>query len=186
MSEKFPDKKYRIIYADPPWRYADRKPPQGGAEEHYPTMLLSNIHNLPVMQIAETDCVLFMWATYPLLQEALDTIKAWGFTYKCVGFTWVKQNKLGSGYFFGLGRWTRGNPEICLMATRGKPKRVSASVANLTLAPLTRHSAKPPVIRDKIVQLLGDLPRIELFARQTAEGWDSWGNEIQAIEKELG
>ena len=173
-----PDKKYKIIYADPPWRYQDRKPPQGAAEHHYETMLLTDICGLPIQSISDEDCVLFMWATYPLLPEALKVITAWGFTYKSVGFTWVKQNKSGNGYFFGLGRWSRGNPEICLLAVKGKPKRISASIANLTIAPLTAHSEKPAIIRNKIVDLIGDLPRIELFARKHTEGWDVWGNQI--------
>lgn len=174
----FPNKKYKVIYADPPWRYQDRTPPQGGAESHYPTMKIEDICAMPIADLADDNCVLFMWATYPLLPEAIQTLKAWGFTYKSVAFTWIKQNKSGNGWFFGLGRWTRGNPEICLIGVKGKPSRISASVANLTIAPLSRHSEKPAIIRDKIVELMGDVPRIELFARKTAEGWDSWGNEI--------
>jgi site-specific DNA-methyltransferase (adenine-specific) len=178
MSSKFPQKKYSVIYADPPWRYQDRTPPQGGAEAHYPTMKLEDICGLPIAEICEENCVLFMWATYPLLPEAIKVLQSWGFTYKSVAFTWVKENKSGNGFFFGLGRWTRGNPEICLLGVKGKPKRISASVANLTISPLQRHSQKPDIIREKIVDLLGDLPRIELFARKSAQGWDSWGNEI--------
>lgn len=175
---KFPEKKYKIIYADPPWRYQDRTPPQGAAESHYETMKLEDICNLPISDITEDDCVLFIWATYPLLPEALKVIESWGFTYKSVAFTWVKQNKSGNGFFFGLGRWTRGNPEICLLAVKGKPKRVSASVANLTIAPLTKHSQKPQLIRDKIIELIGYESRIELFARNATDGWDVWGNEV--------
>lgn len=174
----FPDKKYDIIYADPPWRYQDRKPPAGGAEQYYETMVLTDILNMPISSICSENSILFLWATYPLLPEAIQTVKAWGFNYKCVAFTWVKQNKKGQGFFYGLGRWTRGNPEICLLATKGKPKRVSTSVENLTISPLRKHSQKPDIVRDKIVQLMGDLPRIELFARETAQGWDSWGNEV--------
>jgi len=178
-----PNNKYKIIYADPPWRYKDRTPPQGGAEKHYQTMSLVEICDLPIANISDEDCLLFMWATYPLLQEALKVISSWGFTYKSVAFTWVKQNKSGNGFFFGLGRWTRGNPEICLLATKGKPKRISASVANLTIAPLTKHSEKPFIIKDKIVELVGDLKRIELFARTKTDNWDSWGNEIEGGQR---
>ena len=106
-------------------------------------------------------------------------ISAWGFEYKSIGFLWVKLNKSGKGFFFGLGRWTRGNTEPCLIAVKGKPKRISASVSQLVLSPLKRHSEKPAEVRDKIVQLLGDLPRVELFARQKVDGWDSWGNEVE-------
>lgn len=113
-----------------------------------------------------------------MLKEALDVIEAWGFTYKTVAFNWVKQNKNGAGLFMGLGNWTRSNSEICLLAVRGKPKRVSASVHSVILSPLQQHSQKPGEARDRIVELMGDLPRIELFARETAPGWDSWGNEV--------
>lgn len=121
-----------------------------------------------------------MWATYPKMQEALDLIEAWGFTYKSIAFQWVKQNRSGNGFFFGLGRWTRGNSEPCLIAVKGKPKRISASVGQLVFSPLRKHSQKPPEVRDKIVELMGDLPRIELFARETAPGWDAWGDEAPA------
>lgn len=171
------DKKYSIIYADPPWRYQDKKC-SGACEGHYATMGIDDICALPVERIAEKDCVLFMWATYPLMPEALRVISAWGFAYKSIAFQWLKQNISGKGWFFGLGRWTRGNTEPCLLAIRGKPRRVCASVSQLIESPLRRHSEKPPIVRDRIVELVGDMPRIELFARQTAKGWDCWGNEV--------
>ena len=198
-----PKKKYNILYADPPWSYND-KGCNGNAAQHYPLMKDADICALPIKDIAADDCVLFMWATYPKLQEALDVIKAWGFTYKTIGFQWVKQNRSGEGHFFGLGRWTRGNSEPCLIATKGdachltldeegtapcliatkgKPKRVSASVGQLVFSPLRAHSQKPDEVRDRIVDLMGDLPRIELFARSAAEGWDCWGNEAPTIEE---
>lgn len=121
-----------------------------------------------------------MWATYPMLKEALELIEAWGFQYKTIGFQWVKQNRSGVGYFMGLGNWTRSNSEACLIATRGKPKRISASVRSLVISPVERHSKKPAEVRDHIVELMGDLPRIELFARDAAPGWDTWGNEAPA------
>ena len=173
---ELPNGTYSIIYADPPWTYND-KSIQGAAANHYDTMSLEDIKSMPVQDMADDDCVLFMWATYPLLAEALEVINAWGFTYKSVAFTWVKLNKNGFGYFFGLGRWTRGNPEICLIAIKGKPKRLGLGVANLTIAPIGRHSAKPAIIREKIVQLMGDLPRVELFARNQTPGWGVWGND---------
>ncbi len=173
--------RYSIIYADPPWRYNDNRC-SGAAEDHYQTMSLENIKNMPVNAITNANCTLFMWATYPLLPEALQVIEAWGFKYKTVAFTWVKLNKNGFGHFLGLGRWTGGNPEICLLATKGKPQRLNANVANLTLAPLGRHSAKPTIIKEKIVQLMGYLPRLELFAREQGGGWSVWGND-PAISK---
>lgn len=118
-----------------------------------------------------------MWATFPMLREALEVIEAWGFTYKTIAFNWVKQNKSGVGLMWGLGNWTRSNSEICLLAVKGKPKRVSASVHSVILSPVQQHSRKPAEARDRIVELMGDLPRIELFAREAAPGWDAWGNE---------
>ena len=103
--------------------------------------------------------------------------KSWGFTYKTIGFQWVKQNKSGKGFFFGLGRWTRGNTEPCLIAVKGKPKRISASISQLIFSPLGKHSAKPPIVREKIVELMGGGSRLELFARQTAKDWDCWGDQ---------
>lgn len=123
-----------------------------------------------------------MWATFPMLREALDVIEAWGFSYKTVAFNWVKQNRNGTGIFMGLGNWTRSNSEICLLATKGKPKRISGSVRSIVLSPLQQHSRKPAEIRDRIVELMGDLPRIELFAREAAPGWDVWGNEAPTPE----
>lgn len=172
-------KNYQIIYADPPWRYQD-KGCNGNAEKHYGTMAIEDIKALPIPSIAAGDCVLLLWATWPLLPEALEVISAWGFKYKSVGFVWVKKNKSDCGHFFGLGRWTRGNTEVCLLATRGKPTREGNAVSQLCFEPVTRHSEKPTEIRHRIVELLGDVPRVELFARTTGEGWDSWGNEVQS------
>lgn len=105
-------------------------------------------------------------------------IKAWGFEYKTVAFVWVKQNRKGGGIFTGMGHWTRSNAEICLLATRGKPIRFSKSVHQIIMSPVEQHSKKPDIVRHKIVELAGDLPRIELFARQKTPGWDVWGNEV--------
>ncbi len=176
----FPNKKYDIIYADPPWRYSDRGC-NGNAYRHYDTMRTKDICSLSVNDIASENCVLFMWATYPMIEDALKVIRAWGFTYKSIAFQWIKQNRSGKGYFFGLGRWTRGNTEPCLLAVKGKPKRISSSVGQLIISPLRRHSQKPDITRDKIIALMGDLPRIELFARESVVGWDSWGNEISNL-----
>lgn len=121
-----------------------------------------------------------------MLKEAIELIEAWGFTYKTIAFNWIKQNKKSPSLFWGLGNWTRSNSEICLLATKGNPKRVSAAVHSVVMTPIQRHSQKPDEVRDRIVELMGDLPRIELFARETAPGWDAWGNEVpqEATEKE--
>lgn len=143
-------------------------------------MSVKDICGLKVEEIAAKDCVLFLWATFPQLPEALRVIKAWGFQYKTVAFVWLKQNKSGKGWFFGLGFWTRGNAEICLLATKGKPHRNSNRVHQFLISPIRGHSQKPKEAREKIVELMGDLPRVELFARENAEGWDAWGNEVES------
>ena len=171
------NKKYNIIYADPPWSYKDKKC-NGNCESHYNTMNIKDICNLPINNISDKDCVLFLWVTYPMLKEGLQLIEAWGFHYKTIGFQWIKQNKSGNGFFFGLGRWTRGNTECCLIAIKGKPRRINNSISQLVFSPIEQHSKKPDIVREKIVELIGDLPKIELFARQTAVDWDCWGNEI--------
>lgn len=171
------EKKYSIIYADPPWKYEKGKG-RGVAENHYRTMDVQEICSLPVCEITKKDAALFLWATFPQLPEALQVMKAWGFSYKTVAFVWVKQNKTGKGFFFGLGHWTRSNAEICLLGVKGNPKRVSNKVSQLIVSPLERHSRKPEEARERIVELLGNLPRIELFAREESLGWDIWGNEV--------
>jgi len=179
-------KKYQVIYADPPWDYAD-KGCQGTMANHYEGMDLHDIKQLPVWNIADNNSILFLWATFPMLKESLDVIDSWGFKYKSIGFLWVKLNKNNMGAFYGLGRWTRGNTEPCLLATRGKPKRIANDVFQLIMSPRQKHSQKPAEVRDRIIRLVGDLPRIELFARQKVEGWDCWGNEVESdIELESG
>lgn len=175
----FPNKKYNIIYADPPWHFNFQKRrglSKKAKSKLYPTMKSSEILELPIQNIADDNCILFLWVMNSELPLALECIKRWGFKYKTVAFTWVKTRK--NTYHFGGGNWTRSNPELCLLATKGNIKRLSASVRNLVVSPLQNHSKKPDSIRDNIVQLVGDLPRIELFARNKTEGWDVWGNEV--------
>ena len=171
---------YQIILADPPWAYRvwSKKGQGRCAESHYPTMTIDAIKALPVNKLAAKDCILFLWVTFPTIREAFSVIDAWGFQYKTVAFAWVKQNRKSDSLFWGMGYWTRANAEICLLATKGHPKRISASVHQIITAPVEQHSKKPDVVREKIVALAGDIPRIELFARQTALGWDTWGNEV--------
>lgn len=143
-------------------------------------MGIEDICALPVAEIAAPDCVLFMWVTFPTLPDAFKVLEAWGFTYKTVGFCWVKRNKKTPSWFWGLGHWTRANAELCLLATKGKPKRMSAAVHQIIDSPIEEHSKKPDETRTRIVELVGDLPRIELFARQPTPGWDVWGNEVHS------
>lgn len=175
----FPDKKYSIIYADPPWSYKDKAlAGKRGACCKYPTQSKDWIDNLPVKKIADEDCVLFLWVTMPKLNECWDLIEKWGFTYKTVAFTWVKRNKKSSSWFWGMGGWTRANAELCLLATKGRPKRINAGVHSIVDSKIEEHSKKPDEVRDRIVSLMGDVPRIELFARQRYDGWDCWGNQV--------
>ena len=174
-------KKYKVILADPPWAFRawSNKGMGRSAEQHYPTMGLEDIKALPVADLAAEDCVLFLWATFPMLKDAFAVIDTWGFTYKTVAFTWVKENRKSPGLFWGLGYWTRANAEVCLLATRGSPKRQSAAVHQVILSPVERHSKKPDEVQERIVTLMGDVSRVELFARQETPGWDVWGNEVE-------
>ncbi len=180
----FINKKYQIIYADPPWSYRDKrnKHPRlcGGAAAHYNTMPIEDIKNLPIKKLADTNCILFLWATFPNLQEALDVIKAWGFKYKTLGSSWIKTNKNNGKPFFGIGYYTKSNCKVCLIGVKGKPKVISNYVSSVIISPREKHSKKPDIVRKKIVELMGNIPRIELFARQKTEGWDVWGNEVES------
>lgn len=171
---------YQIIYADPPWEYTSTRSQTSGmwglARQHYDVMSFENIKDLPVKDMSDDDCFLFMWATYPQLPNAFEIIKSWGFEYKTVAFTWIKKNLTGS-YFMGMGKYTRANAEIVLLSTKGKPKIINHGVKQIIETTSKEHSQKPNVIRSKIIELCGDLPRIELFARTKIHGWDVWGND---------
>ena len=177
-------KKYEVIYADPPWQYKVWSG-SGGAELHYKTMELSDIKSLPIKMLSAKDAALFLWVTMPTLDKAFEVIDSWGFVYKTAGFVWVKKNKNASTYFYGQGYWTRANAELCLLATKGSPKRVSCDVQQIVSTRIKEHSKKPVVVRERIVQLLGDVPRIELFAREAVDGWDIFGNEIPKYKERL-
>lgn len=146
-------------------------------------MSIEDICRLPVSKLAAKDCVLFLWATFPQLPEAIRVIEAWGFSYKSVAFVWLKRNRQSFSWFYGLGYWTRGNAEVCLLATKGHPRRKSASVHQFIISPIEAHSKKPEIAREKIIELMGDLPRIELFARKATPGWQIWGNEVNSSIK---
>lgn len=174
-------KKYQIIYADPPWSYQNGGVPQGGVDAQYKTMTLADIKALPISDISADPSVLLLWATFPQLREALEVIEAWGFKYKTLGFSWLKTNKDGSP-FFGIGYYAKSNQEVCLLGVKGKAHSLvkSNSISSFVSTMRMRHSEKPQIFRDKIVQLFGDIPRVELFARQKTEGWDVWGNEVES------
>jgi len=181
-------KKYQIIYADPPWSYNDKMDGHQGAETHYKTQSLEWIKSLRVGSLTANDCCLFLWVVSPLLPEAFEVISAWGFKYKTVAFCWNKTSK--NAWVSNMGRWTMGNIELCLLATMGKPKRVRKDIKQLVIANREQHSKKPDEVRNRIVKLMGDLPRIELFCRgdrtvdllgyNRLRGWDVWGNEVDS------
>ena len=187
----FPDKKYNIIYADPPWHYETRgKGGNRNVTNKYNTMSKDEIWNLPIQNITDDNCVLFLWVTFPKIIEGIETIKKWGFVYSTCGFVWVKANKNYNkkqltfvkeekfDAFMGLGYWTRANAELCLIAKKGSIERQSRGVHQIVYEPIQEHSRKPDCVKDRIIQLCGDLPRIELFARRETQGWDVWGNEV--------
>lgn len=183
-------KKYQIIYADPPWSYNDKMAGHSFSLDHeYETQDLEWIKKLPIKGLADKDCALFLWAVSPLLPEAFEVMEAWGFKFKTLAFVWNKQTVNGIDVS-NMGRWTMGNVELCLLATKGKPHRVSMNVKQLVTDLRTTHSKKPDAVRERIVELMGDIPRIELFARDQGDkdlwggnrmdGWDTWGNEVES------
>lgn len=180
----FPRSSYSLIYADPPWQFRDRaNAGKRGASHKYPTMDWRDIARLPVPDICADNCMLAMWWVDTMADEALRIVDLWGFErVKMTGFTWAKVGLTGLPAV-GMGHWTRGNAENCLFAFRGRPQRESASVSQLIISPVREHSQKPPEARNRLVQLLGDVMRIELFARDTVPGWDAWGNEVPEAEE---
>jgi N6-adenosine-specific RNA methylase IME4 len=196
--------KYKIIYADPPWKYdnpKDHKAKYGGTP--YKQIPLNELKQLPIADIAEKDSILFLWATLPKIIEALETMKAWGFRYTCCPFAWMKLNSTGhleetwpetkkkkamptltleGGLYSGIGHWTAGNTELVLMGKRGSLKRIRKDIKQTVIAPISWHSHKPDEVRQRIVQLMGDVPRIELFATESPEGWDAIGGAIDGLD----
>lgn len=187
------DRKFGAILADPPWTFVTRS--QAGkdrsAEMHYDCMSIPEIKALPVGDLAAKDATLFMWVTDPLIPLGLEVMEAWGFRYKTVAFNWAKLNKepkkatkkklqdgwTESSFFTGMGYWSRANAELCLLGTRGAPKRIHKDVRRLLIAPRREHSRKPDQIYDRIERLTPG-PYLELFARTSHPGWAYWGNEV--------
>jgi N6-adenosine-specific RNA methylase IME4 len=183
---------FGAIYADPPWRFktwnktetVQARGSKSTYTVHYHTMPADEIAALPVSEIASDDCVLFLWACWPMLREAFDLIDAWGFTYKTCAFDWMKARTQQLDIFrddadasMGMGYWTRANSEPCLLATRGKPKRVHADVRQGIIEPRREHSRKPDCVPSRIERLVAG-PYLELFSRTTREGWTCCGNQV--------
>jgi len=180
-----PNKKYNIIYADPPWSFSSKELQKYGGvrftsmDKHYPTQSKHWIEKLPVKEITQKDCALFLWTTDAHMKEAINTMEAWSFKYVTVAFIWEKKTKLGKTVA-NLGAWTMKNYEICLLGTKGamlKHKKVN-NIYQKVEAERTKHSKKPQEVRHRIDSLFGNLPRIELFARDTTPGWDVWGDQV--------
>lgn len=179
-----------VLLVDPPWhfkRYSEKKSALSAGrapQDHYQTMTQAEMRRLPVADLAAKDCVLLMWTTWPHLQQAMALIKAWKFTYKTCGFDWMKADASTMDLFGGsmdadmkMGYWTRSNSEPCLLATRGRPKRKDAGVRMGIIEPSREHSRKPDVVYRRIERLVAG-PYVELFARTTRPGWQSWGNQV--------
>jgi len=172
-------KKYNVILSDPPWPYTDKAVAgERGVEFKYDVMSEKQILSMQLKAIAADDCALFLWATPPRLPLAISAMRNWGFEYKTIAFTWVKRTK-NDKLFWGMGNWTRANPEHVLVGVRGKPKRISAGIHSVIESKIREHSRKPDEVRDAIVKLMGDVPRVELFSREVVPGWDAWGHGVE-------
>tara|TARA_R110000851_G_scaffold132620_1_gene267062 strand:- start:324 stop:887 length:564 start_codon:yes stop_codon:yes gene_type:complete len=179
-------KKYNIIYADPPWHYGSKSAVNNSAgsdhrplSDHYNTMSLSELKAMPINLMTEKDAACFMWVTDSHVDEAIDILKAWGFKYKTIAFNWVKTTSKGN-YCKNVAPWTMKSSEICLLGTKGAMTKYKQAnnIESLVIAERTKHSRKPVEVRRRIEELFGDLPRLEMFARENAEGWDVFGNEV--------
>ncbi len=183
IMEKFaplPSLKYSIIYADPPWDYKGGRQHSGaqgedtgGASEHYPTVTTRDLFDLDIPSICEKDALLFMWTSSPHLDQAIELMRAWGFSYKTIAFVWDKV-RVNPGYY------TMSQCEICIVGKRGKipTPRGARNVRQFLSQERGAHSAKPEEVRKRIEEMFPHHRRIEIFARETAQWWDSWGNEV--------
>ncbi len=181
---------YGALYCDPPWGFKtwsgpEKKVASRGTVAPYQTMEMEDIAALPVADLAAPDCCLFMWVVWPTLPEALGIMKAWGFEYKTCAFSWIKADSRQIEMFdddkipyMGLGYWSRANSEVCLLGTRGHPKRINNDVRQAIVEPKRQHSRKPDCVPGRIERLVGG-PYAELFARTRRPGWDAWGNQVE-------
>lgn len=172
---------YGIIYADPPWEYGQKQhngaggSATGGAESHYGTLTTAEMKKLRVLDVADPDCLLFMWATSPHLDQAVDLLKAWGFKWATVAFVWNKE-KVNPGFY------TMSQCELVLLGKRGKipQPRGFRNVRQYVRSPRREHSVKPPEVRRRIELMFPEQRKLELFARHKSPGWDVWGNEVES------
>jgi len=183
-------KKYGVILADPPWRFENQSwratmPEEQvvyerGTDKHYPSMSIDDICDLPIVDCAAENSVLFLWATWPHIQASFDVINAWGFEYRTIAWVWAKMNPSSMGFHMGLGYYTRSNTEPCLLAVRGSMVPTAKDVMALIVSPIRQHSRKPDEQYGKIARLYPNESCLELFARRPHPGWDVWGNEVDS------
>jgi len=184
---KLLDKKYNIIYADPPWKFGSKSYQDGNRnmldldKTQYDTMTIEQLKQLKIKNITDNDCICFMWVTDSHLKEGIGVLEAWGFKYKTIGFNWIKQYKSGANCV-NFAPWTLKSWEICLIGIRGTmgKYKIANNIKGLLEEIRTKHSQKPQEARNRIEKLFGNLPKIELFAREKTEGWDVWGNEVES------
>ena len=180
------NRKYNIILADPPWHYGCKHYQDGNREmkhinEQYKTLSIKEIKQLPINKIVDKDCACFMWVTDSHLEFGLEVLKSWGFKYKTIAFNWIKKTSKGNTCV-NFAPWTLKSSEICILGMKGSMGKFKNSnkVRQLIEAERTKHSKKPDEAKHRIVELFGDLPRVELFAREKTKGWDVWGNEVDS------
>lgn len=196
-----PNKKYQLIVADPAWFYKKSggiKSARGLCTKYYPVMTTEEIKSIPVNKIADKNCYLFLWATAPVLPEAIEVLKSWGFEYFTVVFTWIKTNKKSDSLFWGMGNSSRANPEFVLLGRKGKIQRLDAGVHSvierdedidpdeyieIIKSKIQYHSKKPKEVIERIRNLYGNLDMLEMFARETSENHDTWGNEVPLLNQ---
>ncbi len=175
--------KYDVILADPPWQFKVWNKDTGhgrSAESHYSTMDFEGMAKLPVDEMTNDNCALFLWCVWPSLPDCMEIINRWGFSYKTIAWIWTKSKKSGFGHFMGMGYYTRANTEPCLLAIKGSMPVAAHNVLALIYSPVREHSRKPDEQYNKIERLYPDKSYLELFARYKRDGWDSWGNEVQS------
>ncbi len=189
--DELPKHNFGAILADPPWRFETWSDKGKDRAPDYETITTDELEELPVEELAKPDCVLFLWATWPMLEHAIDLIWHWGFEYKTCAFSWIKADASQMDLWrndiiptIGNGYWTRSNSEVCLLATRGHPKRLRRDVRQAIIEPRREHSRKPDCIHQRI-ELLVDGPYLELFARQRRPGWSCWGDEVDKFAEAL-
>lgn len=183
-----PQGPFDVIVADPPWRYASRdgggrKTKFGpGAMGHYPTMGTEDICRLEAADCAAPDSLLFLWACWPMLADGMRVIEAWGFEYVTIGFVWVKTDPRGGSVFLGPGFYAKANSEPCLLARRGKTLKPAVDdVSSVIVSPRREHSRKPEAARTRIDRMYPNARKVELFCRESAEGWTAWGNQVDQV-----